>query len=243
MNRPPHQAIILAAGEGQRLRPLTSVLPKPLVPFFGRPLIDWSVRSAIQAGVRRIAINAYHLADVLAKHVELLALRHPAVQFHLSREPALLGTGGALRFLATQGWFEPGPFWVLNSDAVFEASLFAMASSHAPLALMTNIAGEHRHLRRLLVHQATLIGLDESAPECGQAFCGVTLGDTDLISALPPLGPSCILRDGILRLLPTRSIGIYATDGFFADTGTPALLADAHIRGQAFAASLPAGFI
>jgi CTP:molybdopterin cytidylyltransferase MocA len=104
----PTQAIILAAGEGRRLAPLTDSLPKPLVPFFGRPLLDWAVRAVVEAGVTRIGINAFHLADAVVRHVEaVLAPRYPAVTFTLSREPQLLGTGGGVRRLAELGFLAP----------------------------------------------------------------------------------------------------------------------------------------
>jgi NDP-sugar pyrophosphorylase family protein len=235
----PRQAVILAAGEGMRLRPVTAATPKPLVPFFGRPLLDWAVRAAVDAGVARIAVNACHLADQVAARVADLARLLPHVEFHISRETELLGTGGALVQLADHGWFHPGAFWVINSDAVFEASLRDMAIATSPLALMTHVAPESREFRRLLVTpDGLLAGLDPSAPPDGQAFCGVTLADHRLIAALPSAGPACILRDGVLRMLPTTPVRLYPTSGFFADTGTPASLVDAHLRGIHWVQSL-----
>jgi len=232
----PDQAVILAAGLGSRLRPVTVYTPKPLVPFFGRPLLDWAVGAALRAGVTRIAVNAHHLADQVADRVQLLARRHPKVEFFVSRETELLGTGGAVRALADAGWLDRDHFWVINSDAVFDAPLTSLRFASAP-ALMVTRAPEHRHLRRLVVDAAgLLVGLDESAPESGVAFCGVTLADARLPERLPR-GPSCILRQGILPFLPEFSVTTVSVPGFYADTGTPALLADAHVRGAAFAAS------
>lgn len=233
----PTQAIILAAGLGSRLRPVTDTTPKPLVPFFGRPLLDWAVRAAADAGCERIAVNAFHLADAVAARVAELSRRHPRISFFLSREPALLGTGGAVRFLAERGWLRPAPFWVINSDAVFETPLDVMRGSGP--ALLVSRDPVHRRLFRLIGSGDAvprLRALDPEAPAHGHAFCGVTLADPELPSRLPP-GPSCILRQGLLPYVDTLDVRLVPTGGFFADTGTPAALADAHVRGLAFARS------
>lgn len=233
----PSQALILAAGLGSRLLPVTETTPKPLVPFFGRPLLDWAVRAALAVGCDRIAVNAHHLADAIEGHVDRLRRRYPGVSFHVSREPALLGTGGAVRFLADAGWFRPGPFWVINSDAVFEAPLATLAGP-AP-SLLVSRDPVHRPLFRLIGSDGpapALLGLDPNTRADGYAFCGVTLADADLPRRLPE-GPSCILRQGFLPFVDRLGVRLVTAPGFFADTGTPGALADAHVRGLAFARS------
>lgn len=249
---PPRQAVILAAGEGRRLAPVTTHTPKPLVPFFGRPLLDWAFDKLVACGVARIAINAFHLADAVAARVELLAARHPGVDLHISREPTLLGTGGAVRHL--REWLSPDEaFFVLNSDAVFAASpellIEAAARAQAGAALLVTRDPLLRFERRLVSEGGALVGLVEgdSDPEAADryAFCGLTLADAGLPERLPD-GPSCILRQGFIPYLSAgrvRSEGAAAlrvalveTDDFFADTGTPQALIDAHVRGYAWVA-------
>lgn len=242
----PRQAIILAAGEGRRLAPITDTLPKPLVPFFGRPLIDWALDKVLTAGVTRVAINAFHLADRLEAHVAELARRlassHPEVELHLSHEPALLGTGGAVRYL--RHWLTPGEsFWVLNADAVFAEPLATLAPP-APALLATH-EPTFAHERRLLATpDGHLAGLDPSSPPGAFTFCGVTLADAGLPERLPD-GASCILRQGFLPYLggstPSAQLRVrlVETTAFFADTGTPELLVDAHWRGQVMTTSGP----
>lgn len=230
----PRQAIILAAGEGRRLAPITDTLPKPLVPFFGRPLLDWALAAALSAGVTRIAVNAYHLADRLSAHLDALSPRleasHPGLELHLSREPALLGTGGAVRHL--RHWLTPdAPFLVINADAVFAAPLETLSAAHHPALLVTReptFADQRR-----LVASATghLAALDESSPPSAFTFCGVTLADPGLPDRLPD-GPSCILRQGFLPYVAELPVRLVETTAFFADTGTPELLVDAHRRGH-----------
>jgi NDP-sugar pyrophosphorylase family protein len=240
--RAPTQAIILAAGEGRRLAPLTHTLPKPLVPFFGRPLLDWAVRAACEAGVTRIGINAFHLADQVSAHVDHLRAAHPDVTFVLSREPSLLGTGGGVRRLADLGFLRPEPFWIINSDAVFAESLATIAAAvpDGAAGLLVTRAAPWADARRLVTapDSMRLATLDERGrPDLGWTFCGVTLADADLPRRLPT-GESCILRQGVIPALDTLEVRLVPTDAFFADTGTPADLAAAHVRGQAWVAGL-----
>jgi MurNAc alpha-1-phosphate uridylyltransferase len=242
----PTQAIILAAGEGRRLAPLTDTLPKPLVPFFGRPLLDWAVRAVVEAGVTRIGINAFHLADAVVAHVETaLGPRYPRVAFTLSREPELLGTGGGVRRLADLGFLAPEPFWIVNSDAVFAHSLRAMAEAvpAGAAGLLVTRAAPWAGARRLVTSPATreapprVIALDERGRPDGWTFCGVTLADPALPERLPA-GPSCLIRQGFVPSLSTQPVHAVASDAFFADTGTPADLAAAHLSGRPWVSTL-----
>lgn len=104
-------AMLLAAGFGKRMRPLTDTVPKPLVPLAGRPLIDWARDRMEKAGINRFVVNTHYLADRLDAHFA----DDPAVT--LSREPDILETGGgvakALPLLGEK------PFVVANADAVW----------------------------------------------------------------------------------------------------------------------------
>jgi len=236
------QAIVLAAGEGRRLRPITLHTPKPLIPFYGRPLLDWAIDKLVAAGVSRIAVNAHHLADAIAVHVAALAAQHPKVAFTVSREDVLLGTGGAVRNL--RGWLTPNePFFVINADAVFAAipaDLIA-ARGLAAAALLVTREPTYAAERRLIVRDDLLVRLDEASDPAGFTFCGLTLADAGLPDRLPD-GPSCILRQGFLPFVdhgPALTVACLETHAFFADTGTPEALIDAHIRGRDWVGGLP----
>lgn len=227
---PIHQAIVLAAGEGRRLLPITRHTPKPLIPFYGRPLLDWAVEKLVRADIQRIAVNAHHLADQVAARVEVLAGRHPGVGFHLSPEATLLGTGGAVRNL--RDWLTPGePFLVLNADALFEAEAGVLASAPGAAALLVTREPSYAAWRRLLAgDDHRLSGIAEGGDPDGFTFCGFTRADPELPSRLPD-GPSCILRQGFLPYLDALDVRLVETPAFFADTGTPDALIDAHMRG------------
>jgi N-acetyl-alpha-D-muramate 1-phosphate uridylyltransferase len=107
----PKKAMVLAAGLGTRLRPLTDTLPKPLVQVDGTTLIDHAIDRLESAGVREVVVNTHYLADQLEDH--LGNRKAPDIRF--SRETDLLDTGGGVaNALET---FGDEPFFVANSDA------------------------------------------------------------------------------------------------------------------------------
>jgi MurNAc alpha-1-phosphate uridylyltransferase len=106
-------AMVLAAGLGKRMRPLTATRPKPLIPVAGKPLIDHALDRMAEAGVARAVVNLHYLADALEAH---LALRSaPAVAISDERD-ALLETGGGMVRAAGQ---LPDPFFCVNSDNIW----------------------------------------------------------------------------------------------------------------------------
>lgn len=110
----PKRAMVLAAGLGLRLRPLTESLPKPLVEVAGRTLLDRALDRLAEAGVERAVVNLHHLGDMIRRH--LAGRRAPEVVFSDESE-ALLETGGGIaRALELLG---PDPFLVVNGDVVW----------------------------------------------------------------------------------------------------------------------------
>lgn len=108
----PHAAMLLAAGLGTRMRPLTDHLPKPLLALQDRPLLDHALDRLAEAGVRRVVVNAHWQADRLEAH---LAARRAPPATVLLREAELLDTGGAVR--AALPLLGDDPFYVVNGDA------------------------------------------------------------------------------------------------------------------------------
>ncbi len=93
----PRTAMVLAAGLGTRLRPLTDTRPKPLIEVAERTLLDRTIDRLADAGVTRFVINLHHLADQLASHVQRRAAADPGLDFFLSDErDELLDTGGGI---------------------------------------------------------------------------------------------------------------------------------------------------
>jgi NDP-sugar pyrophosphorylase family protein len=106
-------AMVLAAGYGTRLKPLTDHVPKPLVPVAGRPMIDYALEKLQAYGVREIVINVSHLKDQLVAH--LATKKNLNIQISEEAEP--LETGGGLK--KAQSLLGNGPVFVINSDIIW----------------------------------------------------------------------------------------------------------------------------
>src|SRR5438105_4474247 len=108
------KALILAAGIGTRLRPLTDVIAKPMVPVCNRPLIAWIVDELLAAGVRDLIVNLHHLPDAIEQY---LPNEFAEVRFEFSKEREILGSGGAIRRVRSLLAGEED-FFVLNGDTL-----------------------------------------------------------------------------------------------------------------------------
>lgn len=106
-------AMVMAAGMGKRMRPLTATMPKPMVRVAGKPLIDHALDRLSESGVTRAVVNVHYLADALEAHV--LERDMPKVAISDERD-ALLETGGGL--IKAQGDL-PNPFFCLNADNIW----------------------------------------------------------------------------------------------------------------------------
>ncbi|MBN2676272.1 MAG: nucleotidyltransferase family protein [Alphaproteobacteria bacterium] len=113
------QAMILAAGFGKRMYPLTEVTPKPLLVFKGRPIIDWSIEKLVKFGVKKIVINGYHLKDQIERFIHEKEKQYPLVQFIFSEENEILETGGGVE--KALSYFNEKPFFVVNGDSYWES--------------------------------------------------------------------------------------------------------------------------
>ena len=121
-------AMVLCAGLGTRLRPLTDRLPKPAVPLCGVPLIAWTLALLRGAGVRRAVVNTHHLPGEMAA-VAAAAGRSLGVDVAVSHEPDIAGTGGALRE-ARKLLAGADPLVVVNGDVLFDLDLAAVLAAH-----------------------------------------------------------------------------------------------------------------
>jgi MurNAc alpha-1-phosphate uridylyltransferase len=105
------QAMVLAAGLGTRLRPITDTIPKPLVRVAGKPMIDYALDALADAGVQKAVVNVHHFADQMEAHLA----RYPRLDVYVSDERRqLMNSGGGL----AKGikLLDPGPLFVMNSD-------------------------------------------------------------------------------------------------------------------------------
>jgi MurNAc alpha-1-phosphate uridylyltransferase len=110
----PKTAMLLAAGLGTRMRPLTAETAKPLLPLGGRTLLDHALDRLVDAGVEKVVVNVHWQAERVIEH---LAHRGPEPRIVIRPEHTLLETGGAVRAALTE--LGPEPFLVVNGDTVW----------------------------------------------------------------------------------------------------------------------------
>ena len=139
------KAMILAAGLGTRLLPLTEKRPKPLFPILDRPLIDILIRTLEGAGCHAIVINTHHLADMIDQFVSSQTYDIPVVMRY---EPTILGTGGAIKNV--EDFWNDEPFLVINGDIftdidLEEAYRFHLSHTH-PVTLVLHDFAQFNHV-------------------------------------------------------------------------------------------------
>jgi mannose-1-phosphate guanylyltransferase len=120
--------MVLCAGLGTRLRPLTERVPKTAVPVCGVPLVRWSLALLAGAGVRRVVVNVHHLAGAMSAAAQEAA-RALGLHLSVSREPVLAGTGGALRE-ARRHLAGASAILLVNGDVLFDVDLAAALEAH-----------------------------------------------------------------------------------------------------------------
>ena len=146
----PKSAMVLAAGLGTRMRPISDTVPKPLVEVGGRTLLDHAIDRLAQAGVEEIVVNVHYKAEMVA--AQLAARDHPRIR--ISREAELLETGGGVaNALPLLGEF----FFTVNADVLW---LDGVEDTLARLAAAFDPAGMDALL--LLQRTVTAVGYDGS---------------------------------------------------------------------------------
>jgi NDP-sugar pyrophosphorylase family protein len=143
------KAMILAAGLGTRLQPLTQTRPKALVEIAGLPLLAWVIGRLAQHGFTEIVVNAYHLADQIVAFLDEYQRQtgHAGVSLVVSKETDLLGTGGGVQNAA---WFldDGHPFLVHNVDVLTDLDLNCLMAAHRNSGAIATLAVQERKSAR-----------------------------------------------------------------------------------------------
>jgi NDP-sugar pyrophosphorylase family protein len=239
--------MILAAGLGTRLRPLTERLPKVLVPVLGVPLLDRLRAYLGRHGCEALALNTHHLPQAVRAHLAAAAPAAGAAlpPVRLFHEPTLLGTGGAL--INAAPFWEAVPLLVWNGDILAQVDPRALLAAHeaaqraAPDAPLATLAVQERPSDSYLLVDAdgAVCGLDSPRrgrrellgsprqPVRALAFDGVSLLAPALRERLPRGGTF----DLVLALLDVIAggglvRGYDAGAAFYGTSGSPAQLAE-----------------
>jgi NDP-sugar pyrophosphorylase family protein len=235
------RAFLLAAGRGERFRPVTEAIPKALLPFLNVPLLHAHLERLRSAGVREAGVNLHHLGDQIESHLREHAGELP--ELHFFWEPRILGTAGALRNAAR--WLEGEDFLVVNADAAIAFDPGALLARHRQTRdAATLLVVENREPDRYTPLQAegnsiTRFGGQGPSP---LLYTGVCALSPDLLRRIPP-GEASLVADLWEPLLAAgrRRIGFLRHEGAFADLGRPRDFLRATLEALAGAFPLPRG--
>lgn len=214
------KAMILAAGKGERMRPLTLHTPKPLLPVAGKPLIQWHIDALAAASVHQLVINHAWLGEQLQQYFGDGSAF--AVQIQWSAEGEALETGGGIRkALPLLG---EAPFILVNGDVWTDYDFTALALPQGMLAHLVLIANPEHNLNGDFVLHEGMIS-NPQAGEAGFTYSGIAVLHPELLADQPiaafKLAP--LLRAAAEQ---GRVSGEYFA-GAWIDVGTPQRLADA----------------
>jgi NDP-sugar pyrophosphorylase family protein len=223
------RALVLAAGMGERLRPLSLEIPKPMLPIGGRPLIHYPLAMLKRAGITEVAINVHHHAskvqDGLGDGSQL------GLHITYAPEPVLLGTGGPLNGL--RDYLGADTFVIANSDGILDLDLAAMIAAHRERAALATVAlfrpsnldyyslieidaADKIRRMRLLKRRSPLEFDDfpkDLAPNVTSAlssfmYCGVIVADPAVFDLMPPAAPWSLMT-GLFAPMVARGLPVF----------------------------------
>lgn len=234
------KAMILAAGVGSRLRPLTDEIPKALLDLGGAPMIERVIRRLKSVGVTEVVVNLFHLGEHI---VEFLASKgHLGLRIAFTREAELLDTGGGLKNAA---WFfdDGRPFFLHNVDVLSDIDLEGMLRFHEQAGALATLAVQSRPSGRRLLFDRDGWLCGRESPEGVEwakgprndveqlAFSGIHVIDPAIFCRMTETGAFPIMRTYLRLAGEGERIAAYRADGvYWQDIGSPATLEAARQR-------------
>ncbi len=220
------QALILVGGEGTRLRPLTSTIPKPVVPLVNRPFIGYMLEWLRSHGVDDVLLSCGFLADGVRKvrgDGSQLGIRLRYVE-----EPRPLGTGGALKFAED---LLDQRFFMLNGDVLTDMDLTAQLAQHeqtgaqATLALIPVDDPSAYGLVRRNDDSSVKEFVEKPSPDqidTDLINAGAYILERDVLGTMAPAGTNISIERDVFPALVGKGLYGYASGGYWLDIGTPA---------------------
>ncbi len=222
------RAMILCAGLGTRLRPLTETWPKPAIPLLGQPLFRYNLAVLKAAGVTAVGINTHHLPEAMRACAEAECAR-AGLPLTLSHEGVIQGTGGGIRGL--RRFLEDDHFLVMNGDVLFAVDLQPVVRGHkesgaaATMVLLPMPEGERFaavevdasfRVRRIAGHGP---GGERLSP---WHFTGVHVMSPAVFDFMNPDGEEDINRGVYVRMMEQGlTVRGHRVQGYWSDVGTP----------------------
>lgn len=222
------KAMVLCAGLGTRLRPLTERWPKPAMPLLGQPLLRYHLSVLKAAGVTAVGINTHHLPDTMAE-VARAECSRLGLPLHVVHEPVIQGTGGGIRGL--RDFLSGDDFLVFNGDILYPVDLRPVVAMHrASGAVATMVLqpmpesekyaavelDDTGRVRRIAGHGPGGEGLSP------WHFTGVHVMSPRIFDFMTAEGPEDINREVYVRAMNAgQTVRGVRVDGYWSDLGTP----------------------
>lgn len=207
--------MLLAAGLGMRLRPLTEKTPKAMLPMDGHPLIAYGLGLLQRAGICDVVINLHYLGALIRNYCKDGARWGMRIRY--SEEPQILGSGGALKQAAA--FMDGEPFVAINADTLMDIDIRSVIAARNPqhAGLMTVIpVTPNDPYGRVAVKQNCITGFGNG----DHTFAGVQIVTPQLVSQLPD-GESSVISNGYVPLIAGgATIDAYEHAGYWNDIGT-----------------------
>jgi NDP-sugar pyrophosphorylase family protein len=219
------KGMILTAGLGTRLRPLSLEIPKPVVPVLGRPLCTYNIEFLRRSGVREFLLNLHTKPKLIQQRVTGWVGGKIPVRYTL--EPLILGTGGGIRNAAD--FLREDTFVAMNGDTVLRfpfASALAFHRERRALATLVLLPDPRKRYTPVWTDgEGRITGFGDEAGEGIRSgfYTGCQIAEPELLSRIPKRGGSCIIRETYMPLVREKApvFGYPATGSFF-EFGSPA---------------------
>jgi mannose-1-phosphate guanylyltransferase len=213
-------ALILAAGEGIRLLPLTSIRPKPLFPILNQPILELTFDYLARFSIERVILNTHHLASQIGEFVEAQK-KIRAFELETRFEPQILNTGGGIA--NTRDFFKSDPFVVINGDILTDIDLLKAAQFHqthnGPVTLILH---DYPEFNRTAVDGKGRIRQFRQSTDEGLAFTGIHILNREIFNVLPSSGNHDIIPIYQQMIHDGTPVWGYISQGhYWRDIGTP----------------------
>ncbi len=231
-NARPRQAIILVGGEGRRLRPITSRVPKPVAPVFDRPFVSYILENLVRHGVEHAIFSTGFLAEAIEAEIGDGSAYGLRVDYAVEDEP--LGTAGAIA--NCEEFLDGGSFFVFNGDVLSDVDLTAFAALHADRGatgtiFLTAVDDPRRYgLVRLQPDGAVASFIEKPGEWEGEALinAGVYVLEPEVLEMIPRGRLFSIERGVFPSLAQAGVLYGFVGRGYWRDIGTPESYLQAH---------------
>jgi mannose-1-phosphate guanylyltransferase len=227
------KAVVMAGGEGTRLRPLTERTPKPMLPLLDRPLLAYTFDHLARHGVARVVLSCGYLPTQIEEH---FGAKYEGLALEYRLEPEPLGTGGAIRFGA-HGIH--GTFLALNGDSLREADLSRLVDLHRErdalaTILLTPVENPSRYGVVELEPDGRVTRFVEKPPpgesDSNLINAGVYVLEPEVLELVPPGRMVSVEREVFPRLVEQGRCYALADDAYWLDVGTPESYLEAYLH-------------